>query len=244
MISRVAIVSRSRLLVLATILVLLVGSYIVLADLTRADTQPTGYTGCVSTYTGAFRVLIHGSSCGSSEIPISFGATGPPGPQGPQGGPGPQGEQGPQGPAGTAAAALQAVNPNIVLLIPGSLVPFGPTAESFGSSIIQNDAGGEFTLLDAGYYRFDFSLPIPFLLYQQLSVPTFSVQFEKNEVPIGPAYSFIYANADLVTGSLLVAASPGDVISLRLTEPTDPPNPLFLVSGTNLMITQLSESSP
>lgn len=60
--------------------------------------SPVTYYACVTTSTGAVKIVSSTTTCGTGQHKISWNNTGPAGPAGP---PGPQGATGPQGPQGT-----------------------------------------------------------------------------------------------------------------------------------------------
>jgi hypothetical protein len=80
------------------------GALLVTAHPAAAANVPaaTIYYGCVTTSTGAIRIVTASTTCKTTEHKIQWDQTGPQGPQGPAG---PQGPQGPKGATGTQGPA-------------------------------------------------------------------------------------------------------------------------------------------
>jgi hypothetical protein len=72
------------------------------------NAQTATIRSCVTTKTGALRIIAATDTCKNGEVLLTWnqqGPTGPEGPSGPAGPPGATGQQGPQGPAGATGAA-------------------------------------------------------------------------------------------------------------------------------------------
>jgi hypothetical protein len=98
-----------RITISLCLLALLCGALLVTAQPAAAAANgvlPAGtiYFGCVTTATGAIRIVTASTTCKSTEHKIQWDQTGPQGPAGPQGAKGATGAQGPAGPAGAQGA--------------------------------------------------------------------------------------------------------------------------------------------
>lgn len=226
---------RSRLISLVVVAAVAAGTFVAAFGLPGAGAASPSYTGCVSIYTGQFRVLLYGGSCAASEIPISFGATGPPGPQGPP------------GPAGQLESAVNvAYEGSPVAMFPvGQPVTFNTTYATVGSNIINAGASGNFTVTESGVYRIEFILQ----LNSNLSVESSgSAQVRVNGIPTGPLFKFRSNTGVLLTaeaqiaGTLLLELAAGD--NIQLFASTDQPGFVYIDTGTSLVITQLTSATP
>lgn len=222
---------RSKLISLVVVVIVAAAAYVAAFGLPGAGAASPSYTGCVSLYTGQFRVLLYGGSCTASEIPITFGETGPPGPPGPP------------GPAGTLESLLNvAYNGNEFSFgTSDQPVVFDTTVESFGPNIIQGSSTN-FTLGEAGLYRVDFIL-------QGNLQGAGGARVLVNGSQVGPLFRLPTAvvavgNEQQLSGSVVIDAFAGDVVQIGVTGASILPLPLGTSqnAGCSLIITQLTST--